>query len=121
MTHPSRAKAKTEMMQELERLQDDLETAWLDQSLPDDWGGMDSHHPLERHKTRVTIRLDADMVRWFRKLGPGYGGRLNRVLRVYWMGLMSGHIQAYDGDDRLQRIKTQAYRVMDADKARRGD
>ena len=34
-------------------------------------------------KQPVTIRLDADVLEWFRKQGPGYQTRINRLLRRY--------------------------------------
>lgn len=104
--------ARTEMMHELERLQQDLNTNWLDQSLPKDWSGLEWDAPVDRHKTRVTLRLDSDMLRWFRKLGPGYGPRINRVLRIYWMGLLSGHIQGFPNDDTIPRLMAEAHRLQ---------
>ena len=34
-------------------------------------------------KKSVTIRLDADVLDWFRAQGPGYQTRINRLLRRY--------------------------------------
>ncbi len=34
-------------------------------------------------KTPLSIRLDADIVAWFRLQGPGYQTRINAVLRTY--------------------------------------
>ena len=34
-------------------------------------------------KERVTLRLDADVLDWFRSAGPGYQTRINAVLRTY--------------------------------------
>lgn len=34
-------------------------------------------------KKPVTIRLDADVLEWFRGQGPGYQTRINRLLRRY--------------------------------------
>ena len=36
-----------------------------------------------RQKTAISIRLDKDLVQWFRKRGPGYQTRINSVLRAY--------------------------------------
>lgn len=33
-------------------------------------------------KTRVTIRLDADVVEWLKEQGKGYQTRVNRILRA---------------------------------------
>jgi uncharacterized protein (DUF4415 family) len=32
-------------------------------------------------KRAVTLRLDADVLAWFKKPGPGYQTRINRALR----------------------------------------
>ena len=34
-------------------------------------------------KKPVTIRLDADVLEWFRSQGPGYQTRINRLLRQF--------------------------------------
>ena len=68
---------------------------WIDRSLPDGWNGLDVTAPVEPPKTRVTIRLDSDMVRWFRRLGPGYQTRINAILRIYWHALVSGRIRSH--------------------------
>ena len=38
---------------------------------------------LPPFKQPVTIRLDADVLEWFRSQGPGYQTRINRLLRRY--------------------------------------
>ena len=108
---PNRTKTETkrEMMQELAWLQDDLEFHWLDRSLPDDWDAMDTIDPVVPHKTRITLRVDTDMLRWFRKLGPGYQKRMNRVLRVYWLSLLCGYVKAYEGDNTIARLEAVSY------------
>ncbi len=35
------------------------------------------------NKISVTIRLDEDLIEFFRKSGPGYQTRINRILRHY--------------------------------------
>jgi uncharacterized protein (DUF4415 family) len=34
-------------------------------------------------KTKLTIRIDTDLYRWFTAQGPGYQTRMNAVLRSY--------------------------------------
>jgi len=34
-------------------------------------------------KEQVTLRVDRDVLRWFRSLGPGYQTRINFLLRAY--------------------------------------
>ena len=35
-------------------------------------------------KERITVRLDADMLDWFRTQGRGYQTRINAILRAYY-------------------------------------
>ena len=39
-------------------------------------------HPVAL-KQIVTIRLDTDMLEWFKGAGPGYQTRINQILRQY--------------------------------------
>jgi len=41
-------------------------------------------------KETITIRLDADVLDWFRRLGRGYQTRINRVLRLFVEGQAAG-------------------------------
>ncbi|MEJ1962628.1 MAG: BrnA antitoxin family protein [Gammaproteobacteria bacterium] len=34
-------------------------------------------------KEQITLRLDADVLRWFRALGKGYQSQINMLLRAY--------------------------------------
>ena len=34
-------------------------------------------------KVQVTLRIDGDVLAWFREQGPGYQTRINRLLRAY--------------------------------------
>ncbi len=108
----TRARAKTEFTRQLDELQEMLKWEWIDKSLPADWNALDHWHPVEPAKERVTIRLDADMVRWFRKMGPGYGRRINMVLRVYWTALLSGAIKSHYGTDEMPQVMLHAHELM---------
>ena len=50
---------------------------------PDFWKGARVVMPNERGKTSVHLRLDADVVEWFRAHGKGHLTRMNAVLRAY--------------------------------------
>jgi uncharacterized protein (DUF4415 family) len=39
--------------------------------------------PGAKSKTQLTLRLDTDVVAWFRAQGPGYQTRINALLRAY--------------------------------------
>ena len=40
-------------------------------------------HAVSGVKQIVTIRLDVDMLEWFKAAGPGYQTRINQVLREH--------------------------------------
>ncbi|KAB2876489.1 MAG: BrnA antitoxin family protein [Bauldia sp.] len=40
--------------------------------------------PRPRRKEHTTLRLDADMLEWFRAQGRGYQTRINAILRSYF-------------------------------------
>lgn len=44
-------------------------------------------------KTRLTIRLDADVVKWYRHLGRGWHNRMNQILRSYMRARISKLIE----------------------------
>jgi uncharacterized protein (DUF4415 family) len=45
-----------------------------------EWPGL--YRPI---KKPVTLRLDADVLAWFKRQGPGYQTRINRALRKLMM------------------------------------
>lgn len=48
---------------------------------PVDWATTEL--PLPKRKERTNLRIDADMMEFFRKQGKGYQTRINAVLRSY--------------------------------------
>ena len=97
----SQTRADHALIRDLRLLQDELLQSWIERSLPEGWNGLESSAPVPPGKTRVTIRLDSDMLRWFKALGPGYQGRINDVLRIYWNALVSGRIKAHWDEEEL--------------------
>lgn len=57
-----------------------------DDDAPDRIGDLwDQAQPIyPAAKERVTMRLDADMVDWFRRQGRGYQTKINAILRGYF-------------------------------------
>ncbi|MGM0584533.1 MAG: BrnA antitoxin family protein [Pseudomonadota bacterium] len=58
--------------------------------LPEGWAEVEARAPVTPWKARVTMRVDRDVLRWFRRLGPGYQTRMNAVLRAYWEAKRDG-------------------------------
>lgn len=42
-------------------------------------------------KQAVTMRLDADVLAWFKEQGQGYQTRINKLLRVYMLAQQKRH------------------------------
>jgi uncharacterized protein (DUF4415 family) len=63
--------------------------------LPDDFWAQ--HPPVRRQNKRlVTLRLDADVLTFFRKGGRRYQTQINAVLRAYMEAQSRGHISQED-------------------------
>ncbi len=62
---------------------------WGRRLLPEEWRRAFEAEPV-KGKTRVTLRLDEDLVRFFRAFGPGWQGVLNRVVRAFVKARLAG-------------------------------
>lgn len=69
---------RTISAQEFDRLFDEGSEE-IDQFI--DWSAAEAQSPIT--KKPVTLRIDADVLNWFKSLGKGYQTRMNAVLRVY--------------------------------------
>lgn len=54
-------------------------------STPADWARAIAHRglPVPFRKTQIALRVDEDVLEWFKAQGPGYQTRMNAVLREY--------------------------------------
>jgi uncharacterized protein (DUF4415 family) len=39
--------------------------------------------PVEKNKAQVTLRIDSDVLEWFKSHGQGYQTQINSLLRAY--------------------------------------
>jgi uncharacterized protein (DUF4415 family) len=53
---------------------------------PEDWANAVAHRglPLPARKEQIALRVDADVLAWFRAQGSGWQTRMNEVLKAYW-------------------------------------
>ncbi len=96
MTDYTRAERRrqTRMIQDLQEMDRAVElAATLNKLVPGEWLVADSRAPCEPRKDRVTLRIDRDVLAWYRKLGRGYQGRMNLVLRAYMDGIVSRSVK----------------------------
>jgi uncharacterized protein (DUF4415 family) len=85
-TRPHRPEAEAEWGR-VERLSEEeleravaADPAW--QGVPPDWVER-AEFALPEPKQQISLRVDADVLRWFRRQGPGYQSRMNAVLRSF--------------------------------------
>ncbi|WP_306044683.1 BrnA antitoxin family protein [Nioella sp. MMSF_3534] len=55
-------------------------------------------------KKRVTIRVDEDVLKFFRSMGPDYGPRMNDVLKAFMRARLMGLLH---GDETIDQFKEQ--------------
>ena len=65
----------------------------MNRVFPDEWYKLHEKHPTEPHREKVTLRLDADMLKWYRGLGRGWQPRINAILRAYMRAILSKEIE----------------------------
>ena len=57
-------------------------TASADSAEPEPWLAS-VNLPVRRRKVRMAVRVDDDVLEWFRAQGPGHHTRINAALRAY--------------------------------------
>lgn len=60
---------------------DDIDTSDIPEVT--DWSNAEMGKFYRPRKKQITLRLDADMLEWFRKHGDKYQTRINQILRKY--------------------------------------
>lgn len=105
--HPAAGSAKARahfeyMSAVMERLEWDLHnTIALTDRIPDTWHEI-AQAPPRSPLEKVTLKLERDVLRFFRSMGQGYGPRINDVLRSYMHARLAGVIA---GAETLPRFR----------------
>ena len=55
------------------------------QAQPEGWARVEAENPVHPPRQRLTLRLDEDVIKWFKGVGCGYQPRMNAVLRYYML------------------------------------
>ena len=78
-------KQKTKIYSDIKRLETikDSEIDYSDIPETDEAFWADAEVVMPKNKVHVSIRLDPDVVDWFKKQGRGYQSRINAVLKTY--------------------------------------
>jgi uncharacterized protein (DUF4415 family) len=62
-------------------------------------------------KAQITLRIDAEVLQWFRSKGAGYQSRMNAVLRAYWAICAAGGVREPPPPARRDAAGTRGPRV----------
>lgn len=90
---PRQRAQMTYMMDVMRRLEWDLHnTIELTGRIPAEWHEIATATPRSVKK-RVCIALEADVLKFFRSMGDGYGPRINDVLKSYMHARLAGVIR----------------------------
>ena len=90
---PRQRAQMTYMMDVMRRLEWDLHnTIELTGRIPKEWHEIATATPRAA-KVKVTLALEADVLKFFRSMGEGYGPRINDVLRSYMHARLAGVIR----------------------------
>ena len=73
-----------------------------------------AQEPAVPVKMKLTLRLDADVVKFFRAAGQGHLTRMNRVLRAYMLARLAGVVKGAEAV-RYVPLPMEAYTVEMAD------
>lgn len=88
--------------------------------IPRDWHHI-ARNKGQAEKERLTLRVDGDVVRFFRKFGRGYQQRMNDVLAAWMHGRLAGLIDGPDTAEVFAQIEAFGRpRLGDGDMRARG-
>jgi uncharacterized protein (DUF4415 family) len=64
---------------------EDIDTSDIPAISPEDFARAVARTALKPlpAKQQITLRIDADVLDWFKRSGPGYQTQINRLLRAY--------------------------------------
>ena len=89
----NRKDAHTQMIHELERLQEEMSAHWLDHSLPADWNGLDFWDDVKRKKDKGDHQA-----------GCGHGGVVSQDGAELWTSHQQGAADLLCGDRVGERL-----------------
>ncbi len=96
---PAQSQHLDHMMSTLEETQLDFAILRRTRNIvPKGWHEVADETPCEKPKKPMTIRLEAEVLDWYRNLGMGYQNRINAVLKAYMHAIISKHLSD-EGND----------------------
>jgi hypothetical protein len=100
---PKQRANMTYMMDVMRRLEWDLHnTIELTGRIPEAWHEIAAATPRSA-RVKVNLSLEADVVKFFKSMGAGYGPRINDVLRSYMHARLAGVIRGAETTAHFRR------------------
>lgn len=83
---------------------DILDVMWDRRGCPSEWHEIwQDRDRRDGKRERVTAAFDADVVKFFKAIGPGYQHRMNRVLRAFMHMRLAKIVRGADSTDYILR------------------
>lgn len=83
-------RARLELFREAEKARKFLDIQKMkDGLIPPDWVKESDDMAAKHKKVEVTLDLDEDVIKWFRRTGDDYPLHLNNVLRMFMLNVIS--------------------------------
>ena len=102
---PTQRAHYTYMMDVMTRLEWDLHHKIETTSrIPEEWHEIAKRTP-DKPRLQVNLRLDADVVKFFKTFGTGYGGRINDVLKSYVHARLAGVIKGAETTNHFKNAR----------------
>ena len=91
------------LMDVMQRLEWDLHNAIdLTDRIPEEWHEIAARRPT-LPRVKVNLGLEADVVKFFKSMGAGYGPRINDVLKSYMYARLAGVIKGAETTDHFRK------------------
>ncbi len=72
-----------------EMLRDSDVSLQLREKVPEAWHTLEHDLDIDEPKTKITLRLDDSVAKFYRAMGPGYQARISRILAL-WANMKIG-------------------------------
>lgn len=84
-TTPHSRTSRTDLQRVDEMRDEDIDASDVPATTPEDFARGAARIALKPlpAKQQITLRIDTDVLDWFRRHGPGYQTQINRLLRAY--------------------------------------
>ena len=65
----------------------------IEEEIPEAWHTLEADMDVEEKKEKVTLYLDRSVARFYRAMGQGYQGRINRLLATWAQMKIAGEVK----------------------------